>query len=297
MRALPNPPFVAADPPFVRRALATARQPPSLRAPAHGVANTLAMFAGGAALSAASLLLLGTLRDRRRTRREVALQPGQLEYTERALAQHANELITVHDEDGAIHYASFSAQALTGYSSVELLGRRSREFVHRDDWPMLLALLRAVMTGSAAPGARYRIITREGAWLWMEAEFRRHVDRAGALRIISVARVAGRPGSPGAAGSGPEAGVSDPSHRVAPANTHDMVTLHVADGTVVQASPSAVQLTGYPVAELVGRRLSALWHPEDAGYARATGAGGFAGFVPRATVRLRRCDGEYRWLD
>jgi len=281
-------------------ALATARQPPSLRAPAHGAANALALFAGGAALSAASFLLLGTLRDRRHTRPEAALEPGQQEYTERALAQHANELITVHDQDGAIHYASFSAQALTGYSSVELLGRRSREFVHRDDWPMLLALLRAVMTGSAAPAACYRIRTAEGAWLWMEAEFRRHVDRAGALRIIAVARAAGRPGSsdnPGGAGSGPEAGASDPSHRVAPANTHDMVTLHVADGSVVQASPSAVQLTGYPVAELLGRRLSALWHPEDAGYARATGAGGFAGFVPRATVRLRRRDGEYRWLD
>lgn len=250
-----------------------------------------ASFAGGAALATASLLLLGAVRARggEGARARTGVPPDECEDL---LAQHANDLITLHDENGTIHYASSSTRRLTGYSPLELLGRRTREFVHDQDWPMLLAVLRAVISGSSVPPTLCRVRVKEGSWIWLEAEFRRHFDKAGRLHIVSVARGAGHRGS---GRNGP--GTTDLVHRTLATDSYDMVTLHAADGTVVQASPSTQRITGYTTDELAGRRLSDFWHPEDIRHAKANGTAGFGGFLPRATVRLRRRDGEHRWLD
>lgn len=68
---------------------------------------------------------------------------------------------------------------------------------------------------------------------------------------------------------------------------------------ITYASPSASELLGWSVDELVGRTTPSLLHPEDLGVAAAEAEALHAehGNRYRATVRLAHRDGGYRWVE
>ena len=51
----------------------------------------------------------------------------------RALIENATDLVTILSPDGTIRYKSPSVQRILGYTSDELVGRQSIEFIHPDD--------------------------------------------------------------------------------------------------------------------------------------------------------------------
>lgn len=98
------------------------------------------------------------------------------------------DLVSLHDTDGMVRYASDALLELTGYSRQELIGRQGRDLVHDDDLPALLASIHAAhLDGQAAP-VLFRLRNRDGGYIWVEAEFRHSVSRSGEPEVLGVAR-------------------------------------------------------------------------------------------------------------
>ena len=87
-----------------------------------------------------------------------------------SLIEHSVDAVALVDSQGKVLYVSPSIQRIAGYTSEELLGRVSLEFVHPDDLEKTIAVLGAVLQ---QPGAslmvEYRLRHKDGSWRWMEA--------------------------------------------------------------------------------------------------------------------------------
>jgi len=88
----------------------------------------------------------------------------------RALFQHATDLISVVDADGSLCYASPSHQAMLGYTSDELMGRRMFDFMHPDDVQAAQESLAEALGQPGALGqATFRFRHKNGSWRWLES--------------------------------------------------------------------------------------------------------------------------------
>ena len=82
-------------------------------------------------------------------------------------------------------------------------------------------------------------------------------------------------------------------------NGHDLVFVVDTEGSVTYASPSCVEVLGFDPSELLGAETSSIMHPDDIEALRTTISGMLAsgdstcGFL----IRVRRADGEWRWLE
>jgi AGCS family alanine or glycine:cation symporter len=80
--------------------------------------------------------------------------------------------------------------------------------------------------------------------------------------------------------------------------TRVLVVRHALDGTILYASPACKDLLDYGPAEVLGRKIREFVHPEDAVILRTQ-----FGLVPThnrsasITIRIRRRDGSYVWLE
>ena len=76
----------------------------------------------------------------------------------------------------------------------------------------------------------------------------------------------------------------------------DCISVHSADGTYEFASPSFKDLLGYEPSDLVGQSAYLLFHPEDLARIAASHAQQGEGVIQSVRYRLRRSDGDYRWV-
>jgi PAS domain S-box-containing protein len=82
-------------------------------------------------------------------------------------------------------------------------------------------------------------------------------------------------------------------------NSSDVTSIVTADGKILHAFASSVNVLGYLPKEIVGRNTFDLIHPEDSVHSRcALGAVLSKPPGPRqVNVRVRRKDGEWRWVE
>ncbi|HXZ02937.1 MAG TPA: PAS domain S-box protein [Stellaceae bacterium] len=81
-------------------------------------------------------------------------------------------------------------------------------------------------------------------------------------------------------------------------HSNDMVTVIARDGRITYRSPSSVEVTGYPAAEVLGRSLLDLVHPNDVGAIKSTvlPLAGRPGARASGRTRIRHRDGSWRTL-
>jgi PAS domain S-box-containing protein len=88
----------------------------------------------------------------------------------RALIENATDIITIVDPDGVIRYKSPSIQRILGYTSDELLGQSSFDFVHPDDRGALReSFWRMSNQPRARSQAQYRFRHKDGSWRTLES--------------------------------------------------------------------------------------------------------------------------------
>jgi PAS domain S-box-containing protein len=102
-----------------------------------------------------------------RRRAEKAISDSEALY--RLLAENATDMIGRIDLDGVTLYVTPSIEKLMGYPAAEMIGRKTLEFVHRDDGAALVAGYRRVMAGGPPERIEYRFRHRDGHWVWVEA--------------------------------------------------------------------------------------------------------------------------------
>lgn len=80
-------------------------------------------------------------------------------------------------------------------------------------------------------------------------------------------------------------------------HTHDLITIHAADGTYLWISDNCNDFLGVPRERLVGTNAYELFHPEDLDQIAKDHADTLEIASSRVTYRLRQGDGSYRWAE
>jgi two-component system, cell cycle sensor histidine kinase and response regulator CckA len=131
----------------------------------------------------------GTARDVTRERdNDRALRELQERYN--LLAEHALDMISLHDTAGRFLYASPSAGTLLGYHPVELVGQSVYEVIESEDVPALRAAHEAIMAREGRGPAVFRAQRRDGSTGWFETTARMvtHPETGEPWRIVGVTR-------------------------------------------------------------------------------------------------------------
>jgi diguanylate cyclase (GGDEF)-like protein/hemerythrin-like metal-binding protein/PAS domain S-box-containing protein len=106
------------------------------------------------------------------------------------LASNISDVISRHDLNGTYLFVTGACQALQGLDASELLGHSCYEFFHPDDNAAIRDIHRKVVAHpDTTYSARYRLLRKDGSYVWVESTFRStlNTDKA-ELELISVTR-------------------------------------------------------------------------------------------------------------
>ncbi len=84
------------------------------------------------------------------------------------LADNAREVVTCHDSDLTVLYASPAAYRVLGFRASELIGRRLDDFAHPDDLSELLSSFAVASEAGQRASALFRCRTPDLGWRWCE---------------------------------------------------------------------------------------------------------------------------------
>jgi PAS domain S-box-containing protein len=107
----------------------------------------------------------------------------------RLLAEHSEDIISVHAADGTMWYLSPSVQNVLGYPVDELIGRSMLEFVHPDDRHKFFPTNNSPsLYQSESIILRYRIFKQDGSFIWLETIIKPIVDQNEVIKLICTSR-------------------------------------------------------------------------------------------------------------
>jgi len=113
----------------------------------------------------------------------------------RLLAENSEDIISVHATDGTIWYLSPSVTTVLGYEVDDVIGRPFKHYVHPDDRykflpmdqvPAFEASLQLAKESSIT--IRYRILRKNGTYIWLESIIKPIVDEAELVKLICTSR-------------------------------------------------------------------------------------------------------------
>lgn len=173
----------------------------------------------------------------------------------RLIAENATDMIMRIDLEGVILYISPSCQTLLGYSSEEMIGRKSGEFYHPEDLGERSKIRLGIVSASEAISQVHRMRQKEGTYLWMETISRPIRDPQANLvkEIHTISRnISDRVKVEQALRQ------SELRYRQLIENSSDVIFTISSKGFFKYLSPSVKRLTGYEDYELVGKHFGDL---------------------------------------
>lgn len=123
-----------------------------------------------------------------RTRTARALRDS--EHLFRLLAEHATDLIAMHDARGGIVYASPAAGRIVLTEPAALMGQEFWRLVHRDDARQVRAWFGRLLEGRTGSSLTFRVVRPDGSTAWLEASGQpiTGAEPGDAARFITVTR-------------------------------------------------------------------------------------------------------------
>lgn len=95
----------------------------------------------------------------------------------RFISENITDFISIIDNDGRFLYASPSAEKVLGYSPEELIGEGSIYVIHPDDVPKFIEdVLEKAVFEKKESQLRYRILSKNGQYYWVETYFKPIID-------------------------------------------------------------------------------------------------------------------------
>jgi PAS domain S-box-containing protein len=235
----------------------------------------------------------GTLSDvTARVSVEVELRRQQTLY--RLIAENSSDMIALISlHGGRFTYVSPSTEHVLGYSAEEVLGMEWWALLDPSDAERIKRSVPAVQAQrQIAETARVR--RKDGTWVWLEARADAVLEDDGSIlgyRITARDHTEQR-----------DAGLalmeSEAKYRLLAESIDDIVCLQDLDGTALYYSGSTEKALGFTPAELVGKDVFALTHPDD--LAKLAGDAYLAvlrGETPLVEWRCLRKDGTYIWVE
>jgi PAS domain S-box-containing protein len=109
----------------------------------------------------------------------------------RLLADKVTDVILQYDLRGRIQFVTPSVAQL-GFKPEDMIGRRTGEFVHPDEFPIRQAAIQGLIEGGAAPQDKlveYRALRADGAYVWMESNPSRITnDKGEVIGVVTILR-------------------------------------------------------------------------------------------------------------
>jgi PAS domain S-box-containing protein len=130
----------------------------------------------------------------RRAAEDQAARAVEAEARYRLMAEHATDIISRASISGEMIYHSAAVERVTGYRPEELRGQKLAPRVHPDDRDDFIKGHLDLISGRRQPGAplRYRVIHKDGRWIWLEGNPSVVHDENGmAVEFVDVSRDVG----------------------------------------------------------------------------------------------------------
>lgn len=117
----------------------------------------------------------------RRTRAEAVALESETQY--RLLADNATDIILRLDPTLTRRYVSPACRRVLGYEPHELVGGRSRDLIHPDDWPVVEGIVASARETGEPAEATYRLRHRSGNDVWVEGRYG-HIPGEGGYLVV-----------------------------------------------------------------------------------------------------------------
>jgi PAS domain S-box-containing protein len=108
------------------------------------------------------------LQEQKRMQEALAERESQF----RLLAENSSDIISRHDTNGTVLYASPACRNILGYEPEELIGTSFLVYVHPDDAGQLEGLLSSSSWKDPTMGIPYRARRKNGEYIWLETTAR-----------------------------------------------------------------------------------------------------------------------------
>ncbi|MEI6624688.1 MAG: diguanylate cyclase, partial [Actinomycetes bacterium] len=99
-----------------------------------------------------------------------ALADSQRRY--KMLAENASYLVWQLDRDTVLQWVTPSVESVLGWAPEQLLGKRTKEFIHPEDFGALSVWRTRAFTGTTVPAFELRLLTADGGHRWMSLHTR-----------------------------------------------------------------------------------------------------------------------------
>ena len=117
---------------------------------------------------------------------EDALQHSEQKF--RLLAEHAEDIISVHAYNGNIWYISPSVTKVLGYEVEEIIGRSIIKYVHPADQHKFMPTGNAGLHEQESVTMRYRMFKKDGDVIWLETIIKPILDAEEVVKLICTSR-------------------------------------------------------------------------------------------------------------
>jgi diguanylate cyclase (GGDEF)-like protein/PAS domain S-box-containing protein len=191
-------------------------------------------------------------RDRAEDRRRAA------EAFSMELAETSPDIVSVFGPDGLVTSISVASRAVLGYDPEELIGRSGDDFVHGEDLPIILAMRNRAREADDV-SATFRLLRRDGRPIWVEAKLHINRDAGGGvaethaiIRDVNERVEAQR-------------SLVEAEERFRTAFEEGAAGMAIVSpvGVLLRVNRALCAITGHQPAELEGRSMLSLLHPDD----------------------------------
>jgi len=212
----------------------------------------------------------------------------------RLLAENSSDMIARLAPDGRYLYVSPTCRSLLGYVPEELIGQSCYAFVHSEDVKTVHDACRRLGDQSVPGIVRYRSRRKNGDYVWLESTGR-------AIRNLSTGEIEELQISSRDITERKQAeeALCESEERFRYMADHAPVMIWMAGEHTLCTffNKPWLDFTGRTLAQEMGTGWAENIHPNDLPLALDTYLAAFKGRVPfRVEYRLRRADGEYRWI-
>ena len=188
------------------------------------------------------------------------------EHRYRLLADNMADVIARVKPDGHSNYISPAAEAVIGYTPLEMVGTTAQDYVLEADKPIFLNAMAQVLETGENRRVQYRVAHKSGVHVWVETHLQRVENSRGQGEVVIVIRdISDRKAlEDEVAASLAESRKIADRYRLLAENMGDVITRVKADGTSKYISTAIEQLLGWGYHEMSGQSLDYV-HPADRG--------------------------------
>ena len=212
-----------------------------------------------------------------------------------SVVSRSRDIIIVADDAGTITFATGAIEAITGWTSTDLVGTDGMHLIHPEDLPSFGEHLSRLVERPDEPSITQVRISRSGGdWVWTEVV---------ALNLLADPSVRGLVGHFRDITDRKHAELalreSEERFRWLVQSGFDLLAIIDREGKMAYLSPSHERILGHPLSLWRDGRGGELVHPDDIHELRATlkMVRATTGMWARVRCRQRHADGSWRWFE